>query len=533
MSKNVFEGIYKQSFETNEEYREYLKDNLSKTKKQRIHKKEKKKNSTINIKFSLLFVIILCSIIVTGFILSIFIAEQIKQSAINHVKNIYAIWIQNEAKHHLPNSVFTIGNYEQKEPLFAHYLEVISSPDLIRIKVWNDDGTILYSDDKEILGKNFGENERFQEAMNGKVVVEVKDPVEPENISELGYGQLMEIYVPISDNGEILGVIETYTSLDSINTAVAATDEVLFEVISISLIFIIGILIYMFVFVRKDILKPINEIKIAAEKVTHGNLDTIIPESNKKDEISRLKKSFNSMTKSIIKNIELQKELELSHQKLESKENQLKTERLTTIGELGARLAHDLRNPLSLIKNNMLIIRKKSNDPKFNGSIEVQRINDSISRMSHQIENVLDFVKDRDIELSDSNLKTIIRSAVGDKSGLVQYDFPQKDILVKCDPLLLEMVFVNIIANAVHAIENIGKIVIRIKETKENIIIEIEDSGPGIPKDVLPKIFEPLFTTKLKGTGLGLASCKNIIEKHNGTITVKNNPTTFTITLPK
>lgn len=232
-------------------------------------------------------------------------------------------------------------------------------------------------------------------------------------------------------------------------------------------------------------------------------------------------------------NMVLQKELALSQERLATKEIQLRSQKLTTIGELGARLAHDLRNPLSLIKNNMLIIKKTSNDPKFNGRIEVQRINDAIARMSHQIENVLDFVKDRDITLTNSNLKTIIKSAVPDNYKLIKFEFPQRNIFVKCDPLLLEMVFINLISNSKYAINESGHIIIRIKDRHHVTDIEFEDSGPGIPKDNLSKIFEPLFTTKQQGTGLGLSSCKNIIEKHGGTISVKNNPTIFTITLPK
>jgi len=65
------------------------------------------------------------------------------------------------------------------------------------------------------------------------------------------------------------------------------------------------------------------------------------------------------------------------------------------------------------------------------------------------------------------------------------------------------------------------------------VILEFTDSGEGIPDDDLEKVFEPLFTTKQKGTGLGLASCKNIVEQHHGEISVKNNPTTFTVKLPK
>ncbi|QLH09950.1 sensor histidine kinase [Candidatus Nitrosotenuis sp. DW1] len=77
-----------------------------------------------------------------------------------------------------------------------------------------------------------------------------------------------------------------------------------------------------------------------------------------------------------------------------------------------------------------------------------------------------------------------------------------------------------------------GVITIRATKNNSHIIIEIEDSGPGIRSDILPKIFEPLFTTKQVGTGLGLSSCKMIIEQHGGTIGILNNPTRFSIILP-
>ena len=95
------------------------------------------------------------------------------------------------------------------------------------------------------------------------------------------------------------------------------------------------------------------------------------------------------------------------------------------------------------------------------------------------------------------------------------------------------MVLSNLIKNASQAIEGNGEISIRIIDKKDDVLIEIEDSGLGIPESVLPKIFEPLFTTKQSGTGLGLASCKSIVERHHGVLTVRNNPTVFTIHLPK
>ena len=92
----------------------------------------------------------------------------------------------------------------------------------------------------------------------------------------------------------------------------------------------------------------------------------------------------------------------------------------------------------------------------------------------------------------------------------------------------------NLFLNAIQAIgKQEGSITIRFKDEHKYNVIEIEDSGPGFPESQVSEIFEPLTTTKQTGTGLGLVSCKNIVENHGGTITAKNNPTTFTIRFPK
>ena len=97
----------------------------------------------------------------------------------------------------------------------------------------------------------------------------------------------------------------------------------------------------------------------------------------------------------------------------------------------------------------------------------------------------------------------------------------------------MEVVFSNLITNAVQAIENNGELNLRINEEPNEVIVEIEDSGPGIPQENISKIFDPLFTTKPTGTGLGLVSCKNIVEQHGGTISVRNNPTVFSCEIAK
>jgi two-component system sensor histidine kinase HydH len=97
----------------------------------------------------------------------------------------------------------------------------------------------------------------------------------------------------------------------------------------------------------------------------------------------------------------------------------------------------------------------------------------------------------------------------------------------------LEVVLDNIIMNAVEANNERGKVSIRIIDGKNEIIIEVEDAGSGVPQELMTKIFEPLFTTKQRGTGLGLASCKRIVEQHGGSISVKTKPSIFSIKLPK
>ena len=93
--------------------------------------------------------------------------------------------------------------------------------------------------------------------------------------------------------------------------------------------------------------------------------------------------------------------------------------------------------------------------------------------------------------------------------------------------------FINLIVNSIQELNQGGKITIEISEKDNMVILKFIDSGKGIPDKDISKVFEPLFTTKQKGTGLGLASCKNIVEQHQGEISVTNNPTTFTIILQK
>ena len=216
----------------------------------------------------------------------------------------------------------------------------------------------------------------------------------------------------------------------------------------------------------------------------------------------------------------------------------LKSERLSAIGELSGRLAHDLRNPLSVMKMSVDMIKQSSPDLKVSEETVSSRINlieKSIDRISHQVDDVLGYVRHSPLKLSKSFVGEIIKNSINkiNVPDDVEIMVSESRIKINCDDDKLDAVFINLLVNSIQAMHEGGKIEILINEEDNMAILEFIDSGDGISNKDLDKVFEPLFTTKQKGTGLGLASCKNIIEQHRGEISVKNNPTTFTIKLPK
>ncbi len=210
-----------------------------------------------------------------------------------------------------------------------------------------------------------------------------------------------------------------------------------------------------------------------------------------------------------------------------------KDEKLAIVGLLSSRLAHDIRNPLAVIKNGIALLQYEIKDQKSRERFGM--IDKAILAITHQIDDVMGFVRSKPLVLSENDITSIINRSV--KSLIipegVTITIEPSNIKVKCDVKQLETVFNNLITNAIESVGEQGTVTIRAKQVENFIHIDIQDSGPGISQDIINKIFEPLFTTKQSGTGLGLVSCKNIIEQHGGKISVHNNPTTFTITIPK
>jgi len=216
------------------------------------------------------------------------------------------------------------------------------------------------------------------------------------------------------------------------------------------------------------------------------------------------------------------------------KQESIKKEQMSIIGSTASRISHDLKNPLNVIKINMEMIQNENATPEMKKKSN-ERILRGVDKIEYQINEILCFVRDKSLEIEKTQLRTVLESAIENTQipQSVQLEKNIPDITIDVDFNQIDTVFSNLITNSIQAIDGTGTISITAKEKPDSIEIEFSDSGPGILEDKIKEIFEPLFTTKAKGTGLGLANCKTLIEKHGGTISVKNNPTTFTVILPK
>ncbi|MGY5149682.1 MAG: two-component system sensor histidine kinase NtrB [Candidatus Nitrosopumilus sp. bin_68KS] len=216
----------------------------------------------------------------------------------------------------------------------------------------------------------------------------------------------------------------------------------------------------------------------------------------------------------------------------------LKRKRQEIMGELSVRIAHDLKNPLSVIKNSVEILKIKNPCLTQQNLNLFQAINRSVLRMDHQITQVFEFVNPASLNLDEHSMQNIFESVLSDMidSENVIIQLPKNDCMVSCDRIKMENVFANLILNAIQAMNGTGTVVITLDENDSHAKIRVKDSGPGIPDELTSKIFDPLFTTRQIGTGLGLPSCKSIIEQHGGDIlfdTAVGKGTAFEITLPK
>ncbi len=223
----------------------------------------------------------------------------------------------------------------------------------------------------------------------------------------------------------------------------------------------------------------------------------------------------------------------------------LESERLAAIGETAAMVGHDLRNPLQVIFNSTYLLKnrlgKTSLPSKQKESIDriINLVDEQAQYMNKIVSDLQDYGKPISLEIADCEVEKMVKASMSvtaiSQNVKTSVRIEEDVQVIPMDQTLMKRVFVNLIMNAVQAMPDGGQLTIAAHRENENAIISIADTGKGIAEENMGKLFAPLFTTKAKGQGFGLAVCKRIVEAHGGKINVEseiNKGANFIITLP-
>ena len=226
-----------------------------------------------------------------------------------------------------------------------------------------------------------------------------------------------------------------------------------------------------------------------------------------------------------------------------------KQEKLVTLGTLAAGIAHEIRNPLTSLKARLYTLEKNLRSvPAARKDTDI--ISAEISRLERIVQDVLSFARPSDPNLETIAAETIIREFQGlmapdlESRGLQVMVESSPELLIRADSGYLKQVLVNLVRNAAEAIDGAGTITLRTRAARaplggretDAVILEVANDGKGIPPEVEKRLFDPFFSTKETGTGLGLPIAARLVERHGGMLQYQTRPghgTTFGVVLPR
>jgi len=273
--------------------------------------------------------------------------------------------------------------------------------------------------------------------------------------------------------------------------------------------------IFVYFLIAQSFLRPLQELLMAVDKVTQGDLSCKVSGKGL-PETEQLAEAFTQMVASLKHSQHLLKKTyeEMVYQKS-----------LAEIGKISFIVAHEVKNPLGIIKGGVDILKKPEVDQETKKQM-ILYIEEEIKRLDRFIKDFLSLARPKRPELKEIDLSQFMQNL----KQKVKMGFPEKKISIVfqenlprfiSDPVLIERVLVNLIKNAYEAGAN--EVKIEIAQTEDKWIIKVIDNGPGIPEEEKEKIFEPFYTTKAKGTGLGLVFVSQAVYALGGKIELKNH----------
>jgi two-component system, NtrC family, sensor kinase len=358
---------------------------------------------------------------------------------------------------------------------------------------------------------------------------------------------------------KVLGVLDLALNLDSVDREVA---EMRLRVLFVTATQILLTALFIAFFTRRFVTRPIRKLIEGTRAISAMQLDKPI-EIRSSEELDELARSFNTMrerlnqamtevnqvTQSLESKVEKRtEELKTAHRKL------LQTDRMASLGQLAASVAHEINNPISGVLNLSMLMQRILKDD----GIPPNRIADfrkylsqvisETSRVGRIVTDLLSFSRRSKPQSTNADLNTIVRNTISLVSHklklanvVVHLDLQEDLPLLRCDNSQMQQVVLNLVMNGAEATHKNGRgdvwVVTRLDPETKVVVLEVRDDGEGIPPEITSKIFDPFFTTKEegKGVGLGLAVVYGIVDAHRGDIEVKSavgKGAVFTVTLP-
>lgn len=359
------------------------------------------------------------------------------------------------------------------------------------------------------------------------------------------------VYSPWIVRDQVLGTMGVVLPSNFIVSAEATSRNVF------SLIFTVGTLMVIVVgyVLAQNIANPILKLRSMAQAVAAGDLEQTSG-LRRQDEIGELADAFDVMTARLSsrteeakrlyeETVERNRQLAEMYDRLQAAQQQLvQSEKLAAVGQLAAGIVHDVKNPLGVIKGMAEELMLDAEDhPDLKQGLTI--IRDNATRANVIVTDLLKFARQSTPSMQKRDLRETVRGCLRLTDYLIRKgkvdareSMPDQAVWLTYDAQQMEQVIINLIQNAVQAMPHGGELRLDLHHEGDEVVLEVSDSGEGIPAENLSRIFEPFFTTKPegKGTGMGLAVTYGIVSRHGGQIDVEselNEGTTFIISLPK
>jgi signal transduction histidine kinase len=438
-------------------------------------------------------------------VLSLVISHSFRKDLLDREWRITADYVRTEALAHLTPLDFADPRSETaRQHFLTFYTKTVSMPEIVRVKVYDGTTMVVWSDEPRLVGERFPDNPHVQAAISGRTIVNFEGEARKgENLYEgREFPNLVEVYVPIVFPGAsaVAGVVETYKQPAEV-----------------------------FANIRRSRL-TIAATALAGGAFLYASLFWIVRMAGRRID-------------------EQHAALEQRNRELRDIQGQLvEAERMAAIGEVVTAVAHGIRNPLANIRAAAQVAALDETESGRPRSRHLASVMGEVDRLDARLKELFQLVRPAERRDGVVDVNAVLRGALDLMAGRIamrgltvsDHRHPQLPA-IRGDAILLEQTFLSLIGNAIEAIPEGRPGVITLRTgTRDDpsepmVFVEVQDTGVGLAPEEASRIFEPFYTTKAQGTGLGLALARKFTQAQGGSISVESRPAAgavFRVTLP-